>query len=112
MQLATERLNGIVFAEAWTRVDGTNARDFERALSEAVADQDRALIVDFEHLEYISSAGLRAILLTAKMLQRRNAGFGLCFLSEPIREVFEISGFDRIISVHATRADALAALGP
>ena len=112
MELVTERLNGIVFGEAWSRVDGTNARDFEVALRNAIAEEDRALIIDFEHLKYISSAGLRAILLTAKLLQRRNAGFGICFLSEPIREVFEISGFDKIISIYASRAEALAALGP
>jgi anti-anti-sigma factor len=112
MELVTDRLNGIVFAEAWNRVDGTNAREFEKALKEAITREDRAMIIDFEHLKYISSAGLRAILLTAKLLRKRNAKFGLCFLSEPIREVFAISGFDKIIAIHGSRAEALATLGP
>ncbi len=112
MELVTDRLNGIVFLEAWTRVDGTNAREFEKALSEAITSDDRAMIIDFEHLNYISSAGLRAILLTAKMLQKRNVKFGICFLADPISEVFEISGFDKIITIHGSRAEALASIGP
>lgn len=112
MKLVIEHLNGIAVAEACSRVDGTNAREFEAALREAVASEDRALVVDCEQLKYISSAGLRAILIIAKLLQRRNAGFGICSLAAPIREIFEISGFDKIIAIHSSRADALAALGP
>ena len=112
MELATERLNGVVFAAAWTRVDGTNAREFEEAMRGAINAGDRAMIIDFEELTYISSAGLRAILLTAKLLQKRNARFGICLLAEPIREVFEISGFDKIVPIYESRAEALASLGP
>lgn len=110
MDLVTDRRNGVLVAEACNRVDGTNAREFEAALRDAIQDDDRAMIVDCEHLAYISSAGLRAILLTAKTLRRREMDFGVCFLADPIREVFEISGFDKIISVYTSRADAIAAV--
>ena len=110
MELVTDRLNGVLVAEACSRVDGTNAREFEAALRDAIRDGDQAMIVDCEHLAYISSAGLRAILLTAKTLRRRRIGFGVCFLAGPIREVFEISGFDKIIAVYGSRADAIAAV--
>ncbi len=111
MDLVTDRNNGILVAEACSRVDGTNAREFEVALREAIRPGDRAMIVDCEHLAYISSAGLRAVLLTAKTLKRKDMDFGVCVLADPIREVFEISGFDKIISVYGSRADAVAAVG-
>lgn len=110
MELVINRSNGILVAEAWTRVDGANAGEFEAALSDAIDANDRAVIIDFEHLAYISSAGLRVILLTAKTLRRQSAKFGICGLGDPIREVFEISGFDKVISVYGSRADALAAV--
>ncbi len=110
MQLETDRKDGVLVVEACKRVDGTNARDFEAALQGAIQDGDSALIVDCDNLSYISSAGLRAILLTAKTLKRREMGFGVCSLADNIREVFEISGFDKIIAVHGSRADAIAAL--
>ncbi len=110
MELVINRLNGILVAEAWTRVDGNNAGEFEKALREAINDNYRAVIIDFEHLAYISSAGLRVILLAAKALRNQSAKFGICSLANPIREVFEVSGFDKIIPVHESRADALAAV--
>ena len=42
--------------------------------------------------------------------QYRDAKLVLCSLSEQIREVFEISGFDKVLAIHPTRAAALAAL--
>ena len=48
------------------------------------------------------------ILLVARALENRKVKFAICSLSEPIREVFEVSGFDKIISVHASQAEALA----
>ena len=61
-------------------------------------------------LSYISSAGLRAVLVTAKMLWSREAKFVLCSLPAQIRGVFETSGFDKVIALHPSRAEALASL--
>lgn len=110
MELDFERTDGLVVVTGCMRVDGSNARDFEKALRDIVQDDDRALVLDFEPLTYISSAGLRAILLTAKNLQKRGAGFGICTLAPPIREVFAISGFDKIISTYETKDEAVASL--
>ena len=110
MELDFERTDGLVVVTGCMRVDGSNARDFEKALRDIIQDDDRALVLDFEPLTYISSAGLRAILLTAKNLQKRGAGFGICTLAPPIREVFAISGFDKIISTDETKDEAVASL--
>ncbi len=111
MELTTERQDGVLSARVNGRIDGTNVREFEEAIRGAIQKDDRALIMDFEELSYISSAGLRAILLTAKTLRGQNAQFALCSLSSQIREVFEISGFDKIIAIHPNRGEALAAIG-
>ena len=111
MDIQTERDNGTLIAKAAGRIDGVNARDFEEALKDAISTDDNTVVMDLEGLSYISSAGLRVILLIAKTLRKRNAELMLCSLSDPIREVFEISGFDKIIPVHASREQALAAIG-
>ena len=92
-----------LIAKAEGRIDGVNARDFEEAMKAAISGDDAVVVIDLENLSYISSAGLRVILLIAKTLRKRNAELMLCSLSDPIREVFEISGFDKIIPVHASR---------
>ncbi len=110
MEINAERQGGTLIAKAAGRIDGVNASDFEQSLQRAIAEDDTAVIVDLAELSYISSAGLRAVLLTAKSLTQRAAKFALCSPSKPIREVFEISGFDKIIAIHDSRDDAIAAV--
>ena len=110
MELEFERTDGLVVVTSCLRVDGSNAREFEHALREIIQDGDRALVLDFEPLTYISSAGLRAILLTAKNLQKSGTGFGICTMGPQIREIFAISGFDKIISIYETNTEAVASL--
>ena len=109
MEIEMERQRDTLIAKTDGRVDGANAREFQAALEAAIDANERAVILDMENLSYISSAGLRVILLTAKALQGRNRKFAICSLSESIREVFEISGFDKIIPIHASELEALAA---
>ncbi len=110
MAIETERDGVTLIATAEERVDGVNAREFQNDLESAVEETDRTVILDLQRLVYISSAGLRVILLTAKALQRQQANFAVCSLSESVREIFEISGFDKIIPVHGNVPDAIAAL--
>ena len=109
MEITAERHGETLIAKTDGRVDGTNAREFQTTLEESLNDSESGVILDMEKLAYISSAGLRVILLMAKSLQGKNTKFAICSLSSSIQEVFHISGFDKIITVHASQAEALAA---
>jgi anti-sigma B factor antagonist len=65
------------------------------------------LVVDFSTLNYISSAGLRVLLATAKKLKGLGGQLRMFGLNDTVQEVFEISGFSTIFSVFATEAEAL-----
>ena len=110
MAVNSDRQDGTLIARADGRIDGANAREFQVALEGAIDPSDSSVILDLENLSYISSAGLRVILMTAKTLQRQKAKFAICSLSPSIKEVFQISGFDRIIPIHSSVDDALASL--
>lgn len=110
MELISERHGDILVIDAWQRIDGTNARSFEEALRNATTGDERAVVIDLDQLTYISSAGLRVMLIAARQLKQQNAEFALCNLSGPVRSVFEISGFDRIIPIHASKDGALASV--
>ena len=110
MEINAERDGATVIARPTGRLDGSNAGEFQEALEGAIEESDRALVLDFEDISYISSAGLRVILLTARSLQGNGGQMALCSLDAPIREVFAISGFDTIIPIHGTRDEALAAV--
>ena len=65
------------------------------------------ILINFEKINYISSAGLRVLLATAKQLRAKQGDLRLCNLSQNVHDVFEISGFSSILSVHGTEAEAL-----
>jgi serine/threonine-protein kinase RsbW len=81
--------------------------DLERALA-ASAGTAAAVIVDCVAVDYVSSAGLRTFLKAARAAQRAGISFAVSGLQPAVREVFELSGFNRMIAVHADSATALA----
>lgn len=93
------------------RLDFAAAAGFQKQLDQltSAAEGKGPLIVDCAGLEYVSSAGLRAFLLAARSCQRSGRYFAACALQHAVREVFELSGFGRLIPLHADRAAALAA---
>jgi anti-sigma B factor antagonist len=95
------------------RLDFGAATGFQAQLEQVLAGIRTALaaiIIDCVGLEYVSSAGLRVFLLAARASQRAGLRFAMCSLQPAVREVFELSGFSRVITVHTDRAAALAAL--
>ena len=109
MEIPVQREGGTAIAKASGRIDSSNSREFHSSLEAAIAEGDSAVVLDFEDVSYISSAGMRVILLTAKSLQSRGSKLLLCSMEDPIREVFKISGFDKIIPIHDSQSDAIAA---
>ena len=111
MNVESRREGTSVVLMADGRVDGTNASEFQDAINAEINESDRAVVLDLQDLTYISSAGLRVVLLIAKDLQRQGAKMAACSLSDPVREVFVISGFDKIIPIHDSQDAAMGALG-
>jgi anti-sigma B factor antagonist len=99
----------IVIAEG--RLDFSAAANFQLEVEQELAGAGKvptALIIDCAALEYVSSAGLRVFLLAARTAQRTGCWFAVCGLREVVREVFELSGFSRVMTVYPDRGAALA----
>lgn len=109
MELTVDRDEGMLTVQVEGRLDGSTVTRFEEVIVAEMDDGERAVLLDCEKLSYMGSTGIRAVLILAKALSSRNAGFALCSLSEPVREVFRISGFDRIVAIYPSRTEALAA---
>ena len=101
--------NGVMVVAIEGRVDGTTAQRFQRVLG-AVADAGtKGMVLDLENLTYISSAAFRVLLGLTKAQARKGGTLTVCSVPESLRKVFEVSGFDQIIPVHDSQAEALAA---
>lgn len=109
MDVTSERRGSTVIINTAGRVDGSNASEFQDALEANIGAEDSAVVLNLAELDYISSAGLRIILLSAKNLRQREVGFSICSLSSSVHELFIISGFDQIIAIHSSPETALAA---
>ena len=96
------------------RLDARSATDFEKAALAAADEQPEKrlhMLLDFSGLEYISSAGLRSILVLAKRLSPSGGNVVLCVMSGVVEEVFGVSGFDSFLPVTKSREEALRLLG-
>ena len=102
-----ERIQGILIAIILGRIDGSNADEFQKVLEAEINSADQALLLDFERVSYISSAGLRVGLIMAKQFKAPGKQFGICALSDSVREVVVASGFNEIISIYESRDEAI-----
>jgi anti-anti-sigma factor len=90
------------------RLDANTSPAFEREMLAELNRSPRGLVMDFSALGYVSSAGLRVVLLAAKKVKAAGGAFVLCGLAPAIAEVFKVSGFLSILTVEPDRAAALA----
>lgn len=97
----------VKFLELSGRLDATTSVEADRYFTGLLENNSDNLALDFKKLEYISSAGLRVMLLIAKKLQPKGQKIALCNLSPNVREVFDISGFSTIFKIYSDPDAAL-----
>ena len=89
------------------KVDATSAPSVEQALVGVIDQGEKRLVLDCAGLDFISSAGLRSLLLAVKKMKAAGGGISLAALQPNVKEVFDISGFSALFTIHGSRADAL-----
>ena len=97
MNIAKEYKEGAAILNVSGRLDTTTAPVLESSISETTGTCE-ALVLDLADLEYISSAGLRAILKAQKTMSEKG-GLKLVHVSETIMEIFEITGFSDFLTI-------------
>jgi anti-anti-sigma factor len=107
MQIETEKEKNTIVISVKGKIDAVTAPDFEKALANLIAQGENTFLLNLIGLEYISSAGLRSILATAKQLKTKNGKILFSGLRGPVKDVFNISGFGTIFKIFETKDDAL-----
>jgi len=109
MDLTSMKIGAATVLDAVGRIDSVTAKALEEKLLGLLKEGPQALIIDFARVDYISSAGLRVLLMAAKQSKAAHCKFALCSLKAQVRDVFDISGFGTIIALHPDRDSAVAA---
>ena len=92
------------------RVDAQSAPGVNEEIVNILDQGKNKMLINFKDLEYISSAGLRILIIIAKKLRASEGGLALCSLEEKIYEVFDVSGFTAIFQIYDTQEEAIKAL--
>lgn len=105
-----ELTGGCLVLKPSRRIDSANARAFEEDAFLLVDQGLVKVIIDSTDLDYISSAGLRVILTTAKKAKAAGGGLTIACATVNVKEVLTVSGFDTIFGLHDTIEAAIASL--
>jgi anti-anti-sigma factor len=108
MQIGEEKTGGAVVIAPVGRVDSVSSSELEKVVLSRIEGGERRLVLDLAGVEYISSAGLRVLLVAAKRLKEPPAALVLCGLGPGVRTVLELAGFLPLFAVEVGREQALA----
>ncbi len=107
MQISVKTTNEVKVLAFEGRLDTGTSPDAQQQLTRLIEEGETKILVNFEKLDYISSAGLRVLLVIAKQLKTTDGELRICSLNEVVKEVFDISGFDMILPISASELEAL-----
>ncbi len=107
MIIARKKKDGVSILSVEGSLDTNTATDLEKELEEQIAQENKKIVVNCEKMDFISSTGLRILLVTAQKLNNNNGELKVCCLNEDVQEVFDITGFSSIIVVSKNEAEAL-----
>ena len=111
MDVTSRQLGNVALVAAAGRVDQSSSAAFEAALAPLWGRADvAALVLDFTAVAYISSVGLRVLMIAARQVRGRHARIAIAGLQPVVAEIFGISRFDKVLEVFPSVRDALAAV--
>lgn len=110
MEIRQEKKGQVLVVGPVGHLDTRTSHDFEKKIVELLGSGERRFIIDLAQLEYVSSAGLRVLLLLAKKLDAMEGELVVSGMNAQVREVFDVAGFTGIFTILATEAEALAKL--
>ena len=115
MEYKTRDIANVALVQVEGRIDHTTAKDFESLLLLVLTGctgEEKKVLLDCSGLVYISSDGLRALMIAAKQCKKQSGKMIVAALQPMIQEVFQISRFDTVFEVFPTVQAALEAISP
>jgi anti-sigma B factor antagonist len=105
--LTSSQENGVVLIEIEGDIDAHTAPQLERTLNDLVAQGHNRLVLDVSQVDFISSAGLRAITFANRDVSQRGGQVRLCRLNAQTRRIFELAALDEWLKIYNTRQEAM-----
>jgi anti-sigma B factor antagonist len=110
LEVNVNEINDIVIVKLLGNLDTNTAPDAESEINKKLEEGVQKMVINLEQTNYVSSAGLRIFLATAKKITASGGVLKLCGANDVVQEILDISGFSTILDVRKTEEEALAAL--
>ena len=108
MEIKEEKRGKVKIVGLCGRLDASSSPGVEKQLRALIDQGEDRLVLDFSELTYISSLGLRVLIVAAKDVQKVNGKLTLAGLNDHIHEIFRIAHFTNIFSIYPSREEAVA----
>jgi anti-sigma B factor antagonist len=109
LDIKIRQVNDVLAVDLVGRLDTETSSQVSGELVRIAQGGNSKVVLNFDGLDYVSSAGLRVILMAAKALRASHGELKICHANGLVKEVIDISGFNQILAVYETEKDALAA---
>jgi len=110
IDIAVEHFEHCEVVRIHGRLDALTALSLEKTLDALRARGRLRLVMDFAAVDYLSSAGMRVLLSTAKKLRMRGGDCFFCSINDNVKEIIKVAGFEKILAIYPTESEALAAV--
>ncbi len=110
MEIDEQRNGDVVVLSPVGRLNNDTSPEFQSRLLGCVGTAAARVLVDFSRVDYISSAGLRALMAASKQSKATGGRLAVTGLNPVVKEIFTISRFSYVVNVFETLAEALSAL--
>ncbi len=107
MDITVDEVGDIKVVRIAGNLDTQTSPVTQEQLTQLIQDGATKILLDFEKLNYISSSGLRVLLVAAQRLKDTSGQLRICSPNTMVREVFDTAGFSEIFSVYSSQAEAL-----
>ena len=107
MEITTTEVSNVTVVTVAGRVDSATAPELENALKQLVDGSQNRLVLDLAGVDYMSSAGLRAMVSTLKSVKRNNGDLRLANPSSRVGEVLRLAGLTSIFSIYSSQSEAV-----
>ncbi len=109
MEIDTALQNNVTAVTVKGRVDSSTAEKLRDHLTEVIRAGSARLVIDLKDVTYISSAGFRTLLITARSVENAKGKLALCGVGGEVKRLFDIASFTELFTILPNRDDAVAA---
>ena len=110
MDVIEKTVGSVTVVEPRGRIDSVTAQEFGQRMSKLLKAGCHQIVIDFQNITYISSAGFRQLLIVNKSTQEMNGKLALCGIAGNVKRLFDIGAFGDLFPIFHSREDSIASV--